>query len=213
MPSTTCSRKLADDDRGALRSTGARLPQTATRDRPRAPARQPRRADGADRRTPPGRPAAGSGDATVRTTLDHLGDPEEIVAEEFDRLGIRPATAGTLEWIVVVLLPLGALLIPVLGWVVAVMLLWASRVWTTREKLIGTFLPPGGLSAIVLALFVVGSGGSCTSSGGAGQATVEHCTNQGSGDVIGIALLVAFVIAGIGTPIFRARRATASRAR
>ena len=34
-------------------------------------------------------------------------------------------------------------MIPFLGWVVGVVLLWISRLWTTRDKLIGTL---GGLS-------------------------------------------------------------------
>jgi hypothetical protein len=36
--------------------------------------------------------------------------------------------------------PLGALLLPIAGWVLGV---WASRVWNTREKLVGTLLVPG----------------------------------------------------------------------
>jgi hypothetical protein len=35
------------------------------------------------------------------------------------------------------------LLIPVLGWVVGVILLWLSHGWTTREKRIGTLLALG----------------------------------------------------------------------
>lgn len=98
----------------------------------------------------------------------------------------------------------------ILGWVLGVILLWASRVWSTREKLIGTFLVPGGLSAL-LYLLVLGSR-TCTSSSGTGHATVEQCTSQPVPNLILIPLLIAFVIAGIATPIFLARRATATRA-
>lgn len=153
----------------------------------------------------------GSHEAEVRNALDHLGEPEAIVAEEFDRLGIRPATAGKLEWSVVFLLPLGSVVIPILGWVLGVILLWASRVWSTREKLIGTLLVPGGLSAVVYVLILPGASSTCQSGGGAGQVTVEHCTSQAIPNPILIPLLIAFVIAGITTPIFLARRATASR--
>jgi hypothetical protein len=101
--------------------------------------------------------------------------------------------------------------IPIIGWVLGVMLLWASRFWTTREKVIGTLLVPGGLSAILYVAGLSLASSSCVSSGGAGQATVEHCTSQGVPNVILIPLLIAFVIAGIATPIFLARRAAASR--
>jgi hypothetical protein len=67
----------------------------------------------------------------------------------------------------------GSVVITILGWLVGVMLLRASRVWTTREKLIGTVLTPGGLSAL-LYLLVTGSS-TCTESSGAGRPTIEHC--------------------------------------
>jgi hypothetical protein len=106
--------------------------------------------------------------------------------------------------------PFGGFLLPIIGWVLGVILLWASRVWSTREKLIGTLLVPGGLSA-VLFLAVFGSGATCTGSGGAGRPTIEHCTGTAIPNAIGIPLLIAFVAAGIVTPIFLARRALASR--
>lgn len=41
-------------------------------------------------------------------------------------------------------------MIPFLGWVVGVVLLWLSRTWTTREKAIGTVLALGvGALALV----------------------------------------------------------------
>lgn len=153
----------------------------------------------------------GTSEADARNALEQLGEPEAIIAEEFDRLGIQRATAGKLEWAVVFLLPFGAFLLPVAGWVLGLILLWASRVWSTREKLIGTFLVPGGLSA-VLYLALIGSGSTCSESGGSGRPTIEHCTSPAIPNWIGIPLLTAFVIAGIVTPIFLARRALASRA-
>jgi uncharacterized membrane protein len=152
----------------------------------------------------------GSTEVEVRNALDQLGEPEAIVAEEFDRLGFQPARAGKLEWAVIVLLPFGAFLIPILGWVLGVILLWASSVWSPREKLIGTLLVPGGLSA-VLFLALIGSSSTCTASGGGGRPTIQHCTSPTVPNAIGIPLLIAFVVAGIATPIFLARRASVSR--
>ena len=152
----------------------------------------------------------GSTEADVRNALEQLGEPDVIVAEEVDRLGIRPARAGKLEWAVVFLLPFGGFLLPIIGWLLGVILLWASRVWSTREKLLGTLLVPGGLSA-VLFLNLIESGTTCTASGGSGRATIQHCTSPALPTSIGIPLLIAFVAAGIVTPIFLARRALASR--
>jgi hypothetical protein len=152
----------------------------------------------------------GSTEMEVRNALDQLGQPDAIVAEEFDRLGIQPARAGKLEWAAVFLLPLGSVLIPILGWVLGVILLWMSRVWNLREKLIGTLLVPGGLSA-ALYLAVVGTSSTCTEGGGAGGSTIQRCTSPAVPDPIGIPLLIAFVAIGIATPIFLARRAHASR--
>lgn len=45
------------------------------------------------------------------------------------------------EWATVALLPL--------VWVVGVVLLWRSRAWTRRDKLIGTLVVPGGLAFVI----------------------------------------------------------------
>jgi hypothetical protein len=150
----------------------------------------------------------GASETEIRNALEHLGEPETIIAEEFERRGTQSARGGKLEWITVMLLPLGFAVIPILGWAIAVILLWRSRVWSTGEKLLGTLLPPGGLS-VILVLLVTGSS-SCTEAGGAGRPTIERCTG-GLPGAVGVALLIAFVITGIATPTFLARRAAASR--
>lgn len=48
---------------------------------------------------------------------------------------------GRREWTTVVLLPL--------VWMVGVVLLWRSRAWTLRDKLIGTLVVPGGLTYVI----------------------------------------------------------------
>ena len=44
------------------------------------------------------------------------------------------------------------------GWFAGVVLLWLSEVWTVRDKLIGTFVVPGGLSLPLLLLVFGGFG-------------------------------------------------------
>jgi Protein of unknown function (DUF1700) len=87
-------------------------------------------------------------EAAIRTVLERLGDPADIAAEARERFGLpaAPAKQAT-PWLEVIALV--ALVIPLLGWVVGVVLVWLSRVWTTRDKLIGTL---GGLSWLVAGL-------------------------------------------------------------
>jgi hypothetical protein len=78
--------------------------------------------------------------------LERLGDPADIAAEARERLGpqaTRPATPR-LEILAII-----ALVIPFLGWLVGVTLVWLSRLWTTRDKLVGTL---GGMSWIAAGL-------------------------------------------------------------
>ena len=50
-----------------------------------------------------------------------------------------------IEVLAVLLLLIGGVVIPVLGWLVGLVLLWASSAWTTERKLLGTLVLPGGL--------------------------------------------------------------------
>src|SRR4249919_963524 len=69
-----------------------------------------------------------------------------------------PASArtgpGAAEWAAIAMLLFGGFIVPAAGWMLGVVLLWISSAWTRRDKLIGTFLLPGGLLApfLVLAL-------------------------------------------------------------
>jgi uncharacterized membrane protein len=91
-------------------------------------------------------------EAAIRTVLERLGDPADIAAEARERFGVSAEPARPTPWLEVATLV--ALLIPFLGWVVGVVLLWLSRTWTTREKAIGTLL---ALGVGVLALLSLSS--------------------------------------------------------
>jgi hypothetical protein len=96
----------------------------------------------------------GGDEAAVRNLLDRLGSPEQIAASA----GVpEEPPAGrksiVLEVVALILLNLGGLIVPVAGWFVGVALLWASSKWTRKEKLIGTFVPPGGLMGLVFAFY------------------------------------------------------------
>ena len=90
-------------------------------------------------------------ESSVREILTRLGDPSEIAASE------RPSTQGRAGWreiVALILLPIGGILLPIIGWVVGAALLWASEAWSTKDKLVGTLLFPGGL-LIPAALFLM----------------------------------------------------------
>jgi uncharacterized membrane protein len=86
-------------------------------------------------------------EAGVRSLLERLGAPADIAAEARDRFGVPAEPARPTPWLEVIALV--ALVIPFLGWVVGVVLVWLSRLWTTRDKLIGTL---GGMSWLVAGL-------------------------------------------------------------
>ncbi|WP_432705602.1 HAAS signaling domain-containing protein [Actinoallomurus iriomotensis] len=154
--------------------------------------------------------AQDQGEATVRTILDRLGEPEDIAREA--GAGSAPAgeevagrlSVGALELVTVVLLLIGGIVLPVLGWLAGVVLLWASARWTSRDKLIGTLVFPGGLAVAAWYLLFWGGSSVCTSDGAC----------QTSGMSAGPALTLALVgsIGSIGSAAYllhRARRTAA----
>ena len=96
-------------------------------------------------------------DAQVMDLLDRVGEPEAIAAESREASGSDRPKAGALETATLVLLLIGGLILPIIGWIVGAVLLWISNVWTTRDKLIGTLIVPGGL-ALPFALGFLSSG-------------------------------------------------------
>lgn len=91
-------------------------------------------------------------EAAVRTLLDRLGTPEEIVsaahgAEAPPTTVVRPVGTG-LELAAVLMLTAGSF-VPVVGWLVGVVLLWTSSLWRTPEKLLGTLVVPLGPGALI----------------------------------------------------------------
>lgn len=87
-------------------------------------------------------------EADIRTLLDEMGSPAEIVAAaQADR---PQAHRGAREVFALVLLVTG--IPPVLGWVVGLALLLSSPLWTPRQKLLGTLIWPGGYVGVAAAM-------------------------------------------------------------
>jgi len=150
-------------------------------------------------------------EAQVRGVLERLGEPGEIVAEQY---GLRPqrSGAGTQQVDAVILLLVGGFLAGI-GWIVGAVLLWSSRAWTVREKILGTLLVPGGLATAVWVTLATGTedcGGTVTFSRGV-RRTISHCTGATTTleHMLSIVLFAILVIAPIASAIFLLRRARA----
>jgi hypothetical protein len=145
-------------------------------------------------------------DAEALTVLDRLGEPRDIVEAERPDEGDRRDRRGTHEWAAIILLLFGGFAFGV-GWLAGLILLWSSRAWNTRDKLIGTLVVPGGLAAGFFAsVFVIGVSGQTCSGSGAGP---QHCTGGTSmaGEIALIALFAVLVLGPIFTSVYLARRA------
>jgi hypothetical protein len=144
-------------------------------------------------------------EASVRTLLDRIGAPEDIAAEARERFGVQ-RRGGALDVVALILLLIGGVVVPLIGWLVGVVLLWSSSVWTAREKLIGTLVVPGGLALPFFLTVYGGSSEICVEMSG-GEVS---CTGglSPTRQVLMIALLVVLVVAPVATAIFLARRRT-----
>ena len=94
-----------------------------------------------------------TGEAAVRNVLDRLGPPEEIV-----EAAEPPPTDRRAGWFEIVALL--ALIVPFIGWLVGTVLVFASRVWTRRDKVIGAMLLLMPVVVLGLGFAIVSPGGS-----------------------------------------------------
>ncbi|MEX2103524.1 MAG: hypothetical protein WD805_06125, partial [Gaiellaceae bacterium] len=62
-------------------------------------------------------------EAEIRTLLDRTGDPADIAVEARERFGVRGKRSGALDVVTLILLLVGGVVIPVVGWLVGVVLL------------------------------------------------------------------------------------------
>jgi hypothetical protein len=139
-------------------------------------------------------------EAEIRTLLDRTGDPADIAVEARERFGVQRKRSGALEVVALILLLIGGVVIPVVGWLVGVVLLWVSEAWNTRDKLIGTLVVPGGLLLpLGLALFATSSETCVQTSTGPSECTSGTSTLR-------IALAVALLVAPFVTTAYLARR-------
>jgi hypothetical protein len=92
-----------------------------------------------------------AGEAAVRNVLDRLGPPEDIV-----EAAQPPSPPGDRRVGVLEIAALLALIVPFIGWLIGTVLVFASRIWSRRDKLIGALLLL--LPIVVLSLGFVAAG-------------------------------------------------------
>ena len=142
-------------------------------------------------------------EAEVRNVLVRVGEPAVIAEEARERFGIRRAKPGAREILALILLPLGGFLW-VIGWAVGAILLATSQVWTSREKVIGLLVVPGGLLPAVL--FGLMSGGEvCSELSSNGRVISETCSG-GMPVWLAYAILAVLVVGPIWTVFFLVSR-------
>ena len=151
-------------------------------------------------------------EADVRNLLDRLGEPVDIAAEAREAPA-EPLVAATpagerrssgIDVAALILLLVGGVVLPVLGWFVGVVLLWISASWTTNEKLIGTFVIPGGLALPVY----LSLAGTYTESCGGSSGSPVTCAGEPSGAMhaFGVIIMLALFVLPFVTTAFLARR-------
>ena len=100
-----------------------------------------------------------AGEAAVRNVLDRLGPPEEIVeaAEPPSPPDALPddRRVGALEIVALI-----ALIVPFIGWLVGIVLVFVSGAWSRRDKFIGAILLFLPIVVLSLGLIAGGPGGS-----------------------------------------------------
>jgi hypothetical protein len=136
-------------------------------------------------------------DADVLNILDRLGDPADVAAAEIGRAEAPVPARRTSRG-----LEIAAIVLLLLFWPVGVVLLWMSDTWTTRDKWIGTLVPPGGYLAILvigplLALGAVGT--ACdTITDNTGRVLSNTCPAAGpqTGIDVGVGLFLIFYLVG-----------------
>jgi len=156
----------------------------------------------------------GADEPAIRTMLDRLGEPDDIVAAAMEiDLPERPTYPQTpdhgqqglwLEWCAIFCLTAGSLL-PVFGWLIGLVLLWSSGLWRRSEKILATLIFPGGPAlALVGASALIGL---ATSS----QCLTPHgspaCAAFTQAPVLSVALLLIALTAPVVVAIVLLNRA------
>lgn len=136
--------------------------------------------------------ARAAGGVPLQRVLDDLGDPKDIAAtgRARRRLGVREVAA-------VILLLIGGFIFLV-GWVVGLILLWASPRWRWPDKLLGTLVWPFGYAGVLYGLL---AGAFTNAANNAGSFCGHGCTSTSQGGGMATWLEVLILVAAFVPPI------------
>jgi uncharacterized membrane protein len=151
-------------------------------------------------------------EADVRNILEGLGDPADIAADARERFQVTPTSAaapykpGWIEVGALVMLLVGGLIVPIVGWFIGVVLLWVSNAWNVRDKVIGTVFVPGGLGLSIFLLFAslsVAGGGSSDTNCVVDSDGRANCFETSTSDPTSFTeiLAIVFLVALVVTPL------------
>ena len=88
-------------------------------------------------------------DASAR--MSELGDPLFIAAAA--REDVPPRESRTLPTVAAIVVMVGGVVVPVVGWVVGIVLVWMSRLFSTRTKILVTLLPALATAVVTFGIF------------------------------------------------------------
>ena len=146
--------------------------------------------------------ARAAGEVPLQRVLDDLGDPKDIAATGSARkpLGVREIAA-------VILLLIGGFIF-LAGWIVGLVLLWASPRWRWPDKLLGTLVWPFGYAG---ALYGLLAGAFTNAANNAGSFCGYGCTSTSSGggmpQWLGDLIVVVAFVAPIAMAVWLVLRA------
>jgi hypothetical protein len=133
----------------------------------------------------------------IRLYQTRLGSPN-TKARSGDRAGV---------------LEIAAILLTPLFWPVGVILLWTSWAWNTRDKLIGSILPPGGYFGVAVLLVILRTlnGGSCTATSDSFGTVTSSCTTYGPPHWVQLAIVLVLLALPLCSATYLAVRLRGAR--
>lgn len=146
--------------------------------------------------------------AVIATILDQLGSPEEIAAAARIDAPPQQSRITTRDTITILLLLIGGFVLPLIGWIIGVVMLWTSNAWRTRDKILATLLVPGGLLSGVFAVGAIpvysmsGIETTCRPQDPNFGTGADHCVTTGGPGAGTWTLLTIVVILTIVGPLF-----------
>jgi hypothetical protein len=149
----------------------------------------------------------------VEAVLAEVGDPAEIAraagSETAPPQGMTKWDGATIGILLV-----GGLILPFVGWLIGVVMLWSSSAWRVKDKVIGTLFVPGGLLLPLLLVLVGGITSTSIETCTSGPGGVQHCTGGGphSAEIIFLVILAYGLIGSIFGAVWLGRHARRSPA-